>query len=382
MKLTHLFFLLVFLKTVFTQASVSQLIIIKPYSPDKTLTEEDLEHFKITLYNSSRNDSLNLLRYHNCLFLNGKLPQYNGKFILFDKKINYYEVKIEHPKFTTSFHPLNKIEITTDSIDEFNKKHHIHIYKTEIKLEMECPEEEKFDFLYFSNQNPKGGFLHNNLIGVLFKDSLSTDSLKSISKDFKLSFHSKSYTGKQVIFQLDKGKLKSGKNKTIETLLLDSTRIKDVGIVVDTNKFEFFSSFYKIHAVEINQIKKWNMEAISGLKSFSKTMSYIKYNELEMGCGLYQNKLGLGINIIKYQNQTHQKELNDKCIERKKLKENDAEYVTLHTRNFSISGGEDLGKKKINNEKRMAEIHEEDKILKKEYNAPFGYIEPIVISAE
>lgn len=382
MKLTHLLFLAAFLISTSTHASVSKLIIIKPYAPDKTLTEEEIAHFKITLYNSSRSDSLNLSRYHNCLFLKGKLPQYNGEYILFDKKISYSEVKIEHPSFVTSFYPLNKVEIATDSIDEFNKKHHIHIYKTEIELEQECPEQNQFDFLYFSDQKPKGGYLYNNFIGALFKDSLSNDSLKSIASDFNLDFHTKSYTGKQVIFKLAKGKLKLGKNKIIQTLLLDSSRIKDAGIMVDTIQFEFFSSFYKIHALEINQIEKWNMEAISGLKSFSNTMNYIKSNELEMGCGLYQNKLGLGIDIITYQNQTHQKELNDKCAEQKKLKENDAEYVTLHTRNFSISGGEDLGKKKINNEKRMAEIHEEDKILKKEYNAPFGYIEPIVISTE
>ena len=361
-------------------ASVSQLIILKPFSNEVSLSEDDYNYFKITLFNATRTDSLILPRHNNCLTLKGKLLDYNGAFVLFDKKIKYTAAKVEHPLFLTSVYPINKTIIQSDSIDFFNKKHHIHIYKTDIELIRECPDKKVFDFFYFSDEKPKGGYNYENLIGVLFKDSLPKDSLKEIGNNFGLKFKSSSFTGKQVIYALAKGKLKKVNNKTIIALLNDSTRIKDAGVLIDSTDFQFFSSFFKIHALELNQIEKWKMEPVSGLKSFSKTMAYIKTNELEMGCGLYKNATGVGLKIIDWQVSTFKKELEDKCTEQYKLNENDREYVTLHTRTFSISGGKDIGEKKVQNEKRMGEIHEEDKILKKDYNAPIGYIEPIIIS--
>ena len=77
-----------------------------------------------------------------------------------------------------------------------------------------------------------------------------------------------------------------------------------------------------------------------------------------------------------------EEEFKDKCAEQEQLAQNDKEYVILHTKTYSSAGGEDVGKKKKSNEKRMGQIHAEDKILKKEFYAPFGYIEPIVLSAD
>lgn len=361
-------------------ASVSHIIVLNPSSKEIELSQDDLNHFKITLFNASRSDSLVIPRYNNCLHFKGKLAGYNGQFILFGKSISYSEVKVEHPKFVTSFFELNKTFAFKDSIDEFNARHHILFHSTQLTLEQNCPQEPNYDFLFWSNSTPKGGYLYENLIGVLMKDSLPTDSLKSIGKEYELLYKGKSHTGKQVIYQLPKGKLKQTKNQAITRFLIDSNRVKDSGVLIDSTAYFFYSSFYKINALSINQIEKWNFAPISGLKSMAKSTAYITTNDLEMGCGLYNYPEGLGLNIIKWQKQTSLKESKDRCKEQAKLIANDKEYVILHTKTFSISGGKDVGKKKRSNEKRMGEIYKEDKELKKQYNAPFGYIEPIVLA--
>jgi len=376
----RLFFLFLSISTL-SFGKISHIIHLKP-NASFVLSEEDLNHFKITLFNDSRSDSLILHRYNNCLVFKGQLENYNGEFIFYDKKIKYSQAKVEHPKFLTSFHALNSTFTDKDSVDVFNKRHHILIHETILNLEQECPEESNFDFMFWSNRKPYGGFIYNNLIGLIMNDSLSHDSLKSIANLNNLSFKSKSHTGKEVIFQLNKGKLKAGKNKVISALLMDSLRIKDAGILIDSNEFIFFSSLYKIHALPIGKIKKMKFRPISAVKSMESSMNYIKEHELEMGCGLYKRADGLGIKIINWQQEVFDNEMKDKCEENQKLTANDKGFVVLHTKTFSISGGKDIGKKKAQNEKRMAEIHEEDKMLKKEFNAPFGYIEPVVISIE
>lgn len=374
-----LFFLISFLSS---KAMISHLVNIKPIFPGYELSQEDLNHFKITIFNSTRSDSLLIPRYNNCLIFKGKLPQYNGEFILYDKQIPFTSIKVEHPKFITSFYTLNKTVADLDSIDVFNKRHHILIHNTVVELEQECPEEKNFHFQFWSDKQPKGGFIYENLIGALFNDSLSTDSLKSIGNSIGLTFKDKSYTGKRVLFQLQKGKVKTGKNKSIIALLNDSNRIKDAGLIIDSAQIIFFSSFCKIHALPITSIEKWGFEPISGLKSMTSSMNYIKSKELEMGCGLYRHTYGIGMNIINWQKQSFLNELNDRCSEQKQLLKNDKDYVTLHTKTLSISGGKDKGNKKISNIKKMTEIHESDKELNKEYKAPYGYIEPILISTE
>lgn len=362
--------------------SVSHIIELEPSTVDFTLTQEDLNHFKITLFNASGTDSLLIPRYNNCLHFKGKLAGYNGKFIFYDKKIPYSQVKVEHPKFPTTYFELNKTDAFKDSVDLFNKRHHILFHKTKLELFMDCPQEPTYDFMFWSDKKPMGGFYYENLICVLMKDSLSTDSLKGIGNEYNLQFQSKSYTGLQVIYKLRKGKLKGGKNPIFPLLVSDSLRVKDAGVLIDSTYYAFFSSFYKIHALTINQIEKWQFDPISGLKSMLPSITYIKANDLEMGCGLYKHPYGLGLNILKYQNQIIKQEFKDKCNEQSQLLQNDKEYLILHTKTYSISGGEDIRKKKRKNEKKMAEIHADDKILKKEFNAPFGYIEPIVLSAD
>ena len=362
-------------------AKVTHLIVIKPKYDQLTFGENELNYFKITLFDEYRKDSLIIPRYSNCLNFKGKLAQYNGDFILYGKQIPYSEIKIEHPRYVTTFAHLNKTVTTIDSIDTFNQLHHILIHETVIEIEQECPEDPKFDYLFKSGTQSHGGFYNENHIGVLMHDSLCIDSLKSIAKKYKLTYKNKSYDGKTILFKLQKGKLKKGKNKVIGKLLMDSLLVKDAGVTTDTNLISYFSSFYRINALYIDQIEKWKFNPISGLMSMAEALVYIKNNELEMGCGLYRIKNGLGYKILDLQKQIKVNTHKTKCKESALLVALDKEYIIIHTRTFSIHGGKDIKKKKkFKNEKRMAEIYEEEKEVKKSFYTPFSFIEPILLN--
>lgn len=360
-------------------AKVTHLIVIKPEYDQLAFGKNELNHFKITLFDESRRDSLLIPRYSNCLNVKGKLAQYNGEFILYDKQIPYTKIKIEHPRYVTTFTHLNKTVALIDSIDIFNQRHHILIHETRIKVEQECNEEKKFDYLFKSGNQSHGGFYNENHIGVLMHDSLTIDSLKSVAKKYKLTYKNKSYDGKNILFKLQKGKLKKGRNKVIGKLLMDSLLVKDAGVTTDTNLISYLSSFYRINALHIDQIDKWNFEPISGLMSMAKALIYIKNNELELGCGLYRIKNGLGYKILDLQNQIEVKTHKKKCKESALLIALDKEYITIKTRTFSIHGGKDIKKKKLKNEKKMGEIRKEEKEVKKSFYTPFSFIEPILL---
>ena len=361
-------------------AKVTHLIVIKPKYDQLTFGENELNYFKITLFDEYRQDSLIIPRYSNCLTFKGKLAQYNGDFILYGKQIPYTEIKIEHPRYVTTFAHLNKTVAPIDSIDIFNQRHHILIHETVIEVEQECHEDPRFDYLFKSGNQSHGGFYNDNHIAVLMQDSLTIDSLKSIAKKYQLTYKNKSYDGKTILFKLQKGKLKKGKNKVIGKLLMDSLLVKDAGVTTDTNLISFLSSFYRINALHIDQIDKWNFEPISGLMSMAEALIYIKNNELEMGCGLYRIKNGLGYKILDLQNQIEVKTHKKKCKESALLIALDKKHIIIHIRTFSIHGGKDIKKKKLKNEKKMREIYEEEKKVKKSFYTPFSFIEPILLN--
>ena len=185
-------------------AKVTHLIVIKPKYDQLTFGENELNYFKITLFDEYRKDSLIIPRYSNCLNFKGKLAQYNGDFILYGKQIPYSEIKIEHPRYVTTFAHLNKTVTTIDSIDTFNQLHHILIHETVIEIEQECPEDPKFDYLFKSGTQSHGGFYNENHIGVLMHDSLCIDSLKSIAKSISLLIKTNPMMGRRYFLNCKK----------------------------------------------------------------------------------------------------------------------------------------------------------------------------------
>lgn len=375
------FVLLLWVGSTALSAKTSHLAFVKINYDSLKYGEQELDYFKVTLFNENFTDSILLNRYQNCLVLKGQLPQYNGTFLYYDKKINYSWVRVEHPRYDNQLLPLNTEVAQKDSVDEFNKRHHILFHITEVDLEETCMEQPGYDYLFWSNGVPYGGYLYPNQIGVLLKDSMGADTLRKIAQNHDLNYQSVSYNGKVVIFNQEK-KLKKKKNKGIVTLLEDSNLVEDAGFMLDTNTYLFASSFHRVCGVTIKEIEKRKLKPIGGLQSLAVETMYIREKELEMGCGLYRYDLGMGYWIFDYAAKLKDEELKDKCYEQSKWAVLDKEYHVLHTWNFSISGGSDKGKKKANNEKRMMAIHEEQKELMKQYKAPFAFVEPIIISPE
>lgn len=334
---------------------------------------------RVTLFTRNRLDSLVLLKYNNCLEFKNKLSSYNGGFIHIDKQIKFTEVKIEHPRFNTIFTELNTINVSKDSIDVFNKKHHILIYNTSVTLEKECATKPDFDYLFWTNNNPYGGYYFRNEIGVLFQDTLTDTLFKQFTNRFNLTLIELDVTKKLLRFKMNNEEIKDSKNKIIQNILMDSLIVKDVGFVIDTVSFSFVSSFIKVASLPIKEIKKMDLIPISGLKKLSKEMRYIKANNLEYGCGLYRSKEGYGYSLIQFQNSIKEEKTINKCKEQEKLLELEFEYFTLQTVNLSSSGGKHSGRKKELNLNKMVSIYEKEKEIKPSYFAKMGRLDLILI---
>lgn len=213
--------LLVFVMSFSGEAKTSHLFQIKINYDSLKYGENELNYFKVILFNENFTDSIQLKRYNNCLVLKGKFPQLNGSFFHYDQKVKYWWVQVEHPRYAKQLVKLNTDLVDKDSVDVRNKRHHIFTHVTELTCEEICPQNPNYDYMFWSNNEPFGGYMYENLIGVLFKDSLGTDSLKSIGEQYDLNFHSVAYTGKLVVYN-HKKKLKKKKNKVLIALLNDS----------------------------------------------------------------------------------------------------------------------------------------------------------------
>ena len=262
----------------------------------------------------------------------------------------------------------------SNSIDVFNKRHHILIYNTTISLEKECDSKPEFDFLYLSNETPYGGYFFRNEIGVLLQDTLSKKQLETFSDNFKIDLIEKDSSNKILRFRTRDWEVKDGKNKTVKMLLLDSLVVKDAGVMIDTVENAFLSSFIMVASLPIKDVEKFNFFPISGLKSLTPEMNYIKDKKLEYGCGLYRCKTGLGYELFELQNKVNTRMTNKKCDERSELRALELEYFNIQTHNLSSSGGKFDGKKREHKTKKLVKIYDREQEIKPSYYAKLGRI--------
>ena len=330
----------------------------------------EIDFVKVTLFNSDRSKSLILQKNNSCDQFKTSINGYKGKFIFLTENIKYTEVKIEHPRFTTVFSKLNTIDILKDSVDVFNKRNHILIYKTTVVLEKACDKKPEYDFLFSVNKDSQGGYFFRNQIGVLLHDTLSPKQIEKFSNKFKIGIIEKDSTNKLLRFQTKDWEVKDGRNKIIKLLLLDSLIVKDAGVIIDTVENAFLSSFIKVASLPINDIKKFNFLPISGLKTLTSEMNYIKNKKLEYGCGLYRCKIGLGYELFEIQKKIKIKI----CDERDELKALELEYFKIQTYNLSSSGGKYNGKKRENKKEKMVKIYKREEEIKPSYFAKKGRI--------
>lgn len=362
------------------EAKITQVLEIKLLFNGNLVNATQHDDFKLTLFNDDFTDSLTLLPHNSCIQLKNKWAFLNDKFVFIDKTIPYKKVRVEHPDYISNCVPLDLSTIKRDSTDTLNKYHHIIFKESFIELEKNCTEEKPFDYTLWIDNQPVGGYHYENLICVLFQDSLSIDSLKSIGLEHKLSLLSASYKNSIALYQLTKGKLKPTNNKVIQSLLADSLRIVDAGIPNDTNNYSFFSSKFKLCGLSLKQIEKLRLNPISSLQSLVKQQNHIIENELEMGCGLYKNTDGIAYAVITNYNKIRQEQIEKKCTEQEQLLKLDKEFIVLKTKTFSISGGKDKNNKAERNYDRMRAINEEQKELNKTYKAKLGFLSPVIIS--
>lgn len=362
-------------------AKTTQFIVIHPTHNGTKLNTEQLNLTRVTLFANERSDSLVLPIFNSCFKVKTPLARYNDQFILVDKTIRFDEIRIENPEFVSSFFPLNKTTILTDSIDQFNKRHHIFIYESTCDLEVEC-EDETADFYYRTNQKYAGGNYYRNHLAVLLIDTLDSTALSDFKIRHEISISRIENSGKLFLAKLNKGQVKDGKNKIIKQLLMDTLFVRDAGVLVDTNELQFISSFAKIHSMPMDEIEGLGYKGISQLKSMIKETNYATTHELEWGSGLYQRKTGLGYKIIEEQQKIRSESIADRCPIQEKLKDYDLEYLKLQTYNLSSSGGEDRGRKKHSNVDRMIEIKEKEKELFALFNAHLSHLEIVVVQQD
>jgi hypothetical protein len=333
-----------------------------------------MDFVKVTLFTNDRSDSILLKKHNSCDKLKNRLQGYTGEFILIDNEIKYTEVKVEHPRFTTQFSKLNTLYIAKDSIDVFNKRHHILIFHTTVSLEKECDNKPEFDFLFLANETPQGGYIFRDQIGVLLHNTLPDSLLSKFSHNFKIDLIEKDSSNKILRFRTRDLEIKDGKNKLIRDILLDSLIVKDAGVMIDTIENSFLSSFIKVASLPIKDIEKFNFFPISGLKKLTSEMNYIKNKKLEYGCGLYRCKTGLGYNLFELQNNVKLKRTNIKCDERAELLALELEYFKLKTHNLSSSGGKYDGKKRERKTNKMVKIYAREKEIKLSYYSKLGRV--------
>lgn len=334
----------------------------------------EIDFVKVTLFNSDRSKRLILKKNNSCDQFKVSLNGYKNEFIFLTENIRYTEVKIEHPRFTTIFSKLNTINISKDSIDVFNKRNNILIYKTIVVLEKACETKTEYDFLFSVNKYSQGGYFFRNEIGVLLHDTLSSKQIESFSDKFKIVIIEKDSTNKLLRFKTKNWEVKDGRNKIIKLLLQDSLIVKDAGVIIDTVENTFLSSFIKVASLPINEIEKFNFLPISGLKTLNSEMNYIKNKKLEYGCGLYRCKTGLGYELFEIQKNIKIKMTNKKCNERDELKALELEYFKIQTYNLSSSGGKYDGKKRKFKIEKMVKIYNREQEIKPSYFAKTGRI--------
>lgn len=181
----------------------------------------EIDFVKVTLFNSDRSKKLIIQKNNSCDQFKISLNGYTGEFIFLKENIKFTEVKIEHPRFTTIFSKLNTMNLLKDSIDIFNKRNHILIYKTIVILEKECDTKPEYDFLFSGNNDSQGGYFFRNQVGVLLHDTLSPKQLKKFSNKFKIDVIDKDSTNTLIRFKTRDWKVKDGKNKIISLLLAE-----------------------------------------------------------------------------------------------------------------------------------------------------------------
>ena len=380
--MNKLIFLFIFFSFCFFSvfSKTTHLITITPNFDTHYEKDYEMDFMRVTLFTKNRLDSLILLKYNSCLELKKTLSSYDGAFIYINDQIKFTEVKIEHPRYSTFFTKLNIQNISKDSIDVFNKRHHILIYNTPISLEKECNTKQDFDYLFWTNNNPYGGYYFRNEIGVLLQDTLTDTLFKEFTNRSNLELIELDAQKKILRFKMGGEEIKNTKNQVIKELLLDRLIVKDAGFVVDTVSFSFVSSFIKIASIPTQEINKMKLIPISGLKNMSQEMSYIKENNLKYGCGLYRYKEGHGSNLIHIQNSIKKEKIFNKCTEKEKILELELEYLFLKTINLSSSGGKHSSRKKELNLKKMARIYEKKKKLKPAYFSKIGRLDLILIN--
>lgn len=360
-------------------AKTTHCLQVVPTFEGQEISGEALQFMKVTLLTSNRSDSLILAPHSSCSALRDKHERFNGKYIWVGPSIPFKEVKIEHPDFATSVYPINTSDVDADSVDVFNKRHHILFHINTIQLEKECEEIEPHSIYFWSNLTPQKGVKCYQYIGVLLVDTLSPISTDNLLHKYPLTIRRVSDDKRILLLKLKDNELKDGKNSILKAIILDSLFVKDAGVVIDTSVITFISSFIKISCLPVKQIEKEKIEPISGLKSMSWQSGYIQANGLEWGAGLYRLKTGLGYDFLKLQEEIKDAQLEQKCKEHDELVALDLEYLELNTVNFSNSGGKDRGKKRVNNTERMTEIKKLEKEISVKYNAPIGYLDIILV---
>ena len=367
-----IFFYLISFSSLFSKTTY--LITITPQFKTHFEKNFEMDFIKVTLFTNDRSKNLVLQKNNRCDKFKTTLNGYTGKFTLISKNIKYTEVRIEHPRFNTIFRKLNTINILKDSIDIFNKRHHILIYNTTVTLEKECKTKPEYDFLFIANETAQGGYFFRDQIGVLLHDTLSKEKLDTFSNNFNIDLIEKNNTKKLLRFKTRGWKVKNGRNKLIKLLLLDSLVVKDAGVIIDTIENAFLSSFIKVASIPIKDIEKFNFCPISGLKTLTSEMEYIKNKNLKYGCGLYRCKIGLGYELFDLQKKIRIKTTNKKCNERNKLRDLELEYFKTKIHNLSNSGGKYYGKKRVRKKNKMIKIHKREQEIKQTYFAKQGRI--------
>ena len=367
-------FFIILISVTSVNSKTTTLITIIPTFKAHFDKNHEIDFVKVTLFNSDRSKKLIIQKNNSCDQFKINLNGYTGEFIFLKENIKYTEVKIEHPRFTTIFSKLNTMNLLKDSIDIFNKRNHILIYKTIVILEKACDTKPEYDFLFSGNNDSQGGYFFRNQIGVLLHDTLSPKQIKKFSNKFKIDVIDKDSTNTLIRFKTRDWKVKDGKNKIISLLLLDSSIVKDAGVIIDTIENAFLSSFIKVASLPIKDIEKFNFLPISGLKKLTSEMKYIKNKKLAYGCGLYRCKIGLGYELFEIQKNIKVKMTNKKCSERDELKDLELEYFKIQTYNLSSSGGKYSGKKREHKKEKMVKIYKREQKIKPCYFAKTGRI--------
>ena len=129
-KILWISFFIILISVTSVYSKTTTLITIIPTFKAHFDKSYEIDFVKVTLFNSDRSKKLIIQKNNSCDQFKSSLNGYTGEFIFLKENIKFTEVKIEHPRFTTIFSKLNTMNLLKDSIDIFNKRNHILIYKT------------------------------------------------------------------------------------------------------------------------------------------------------------------------------------------------------------------------------------------------------------